>query len=100
MFLRGHRRGVRSLSHCLSYLTDQQLLQGAKHKTYVDVICIGFPWPSDERDFFPVSEPSGRHSIWVNGPERQGNDGEEMAGYAWESRSSRVRLLKTFLVLQ
>ena len=36
-FLGGHRQGVRQLSRGLSYLTSQQLMQGATHKTYVDV---------------------------------------------------------------
>jgi hypothetical protein len=54
-FLEGHRRGVRRLSHDLSYLTGQQLLQGATHKTYVDVTCIKFPWSSDGHDLFPLA---------------------------------------------
>ena len=43
-YLGGHCRGVRRLSHGLSYLTGQQLLQVAMHKTYVDGACIKFSW--------------------------------------------------------
>jgi hypothetical protein len=55
IFPGGHRRGVRRLSHDLSYLTGRQLLQGAAHKTYVDVTCIKSPWSRDGHNVFPLA---------------------------------------------
>jgi len=69
------------LSHGLSYLTGQQLLRGATHKTYVDVTCMEFPWYGDGHNVFPLAILQNGN---LSGSMTQSNE-EMMAGYAWET---------------